>query len=50
MGEYGASTKNEYKHRKTSDIKVKISCNAEKLDGHYGQARVLNYRYDVGSI
>jgi len=31
-------------------LRLKFPDNAEKLDGHYGQARVLNYRYDVGSI
>ena len=31
-------------------LRLRFPDNADKLDGYYGQARVLNYRYDVGSI
>jgi len=31
-------------------LRLKFPDNVDKLDGHYGEARVLNYRYDVESI
>ena len=31
-------------------LRLRFPDNTDKLDGHYGQARVLNYRYDVGNI
>lgn len=31
-------------------LRLKFPNNAGKLDGHYGQARVLNYRYQLGSM
>lgn len=45
MGEYRTNTENEYKHGKKDNFKAEVPPpnNAPKLEGHYNQARVLDY-------